>query len=160
MDNDKNIDIPIVRVKTEQPILQSDKYLPAVQEGGISPEEKKKFVENYYETGNQSLAAKSVNRTAAVMKYAMSVDKAFLEDFLAVRNAMKHNLEQTMYQNGLKEKGYMDRITWLRKNYPKEYNPNYVDKDNNPAEAIKELTSKLEKYTMIPKKSIIEVDDV
>ena len=137
-------------------ILHSDKYLPSVQEGGVSPEEKKKFLEDYYITGNQTKSALSVGRTIQVLKYTMSVDKAFLEDFLAVKNAQKHNLEQTMYQNGLKEKGYMDRITWLRKNFPKEYNPNYVDKDNNPADAIKELSSKLDQYQLIPKKDIID----
>ncbi len=137
-------------------ILQSDKYLPSPQVGGISPEEKKKFLEEYYITGNQTLSAKSVNRNISGIKYAMSTDKVFLEDFLAVKNAQKHNLEQTMYQNGLKEKGYMDRITWLRKNFPKDYNPNYVDKDNNPADAIKELSSKLDQYQLIPKKDIIE----
>ena len=137
-------------------ILHSDKYLPSPQTGGVSPEEKKKFLEDYYITGNQTKSALSVGRTISVLKYTMSVDKAFLEDFLSVKNAQKHNLEQTMYQNGLKEKGYMDRITWLRKNFPKEYNPNYVDKDNNPADAIKELSSKLDNYQLIPKKDIIE----
>jgi hypothetical protein len=148
--------IPVVQVTTEQPILQSDKYLPSVQIGGVSPEEKKKFLEDYYVTGNQTLSAKHIGRDMSSMRYAMSVDKTFLEDFLTVKNAQKHNLEQTMYQNGLKEKGYMDRITWLRKNFPKEYNPNYVDKDNNPADAIKELSNKIDSYQLIPKKDIVE----
>ena len=144
--------------KPVMPVLQVEKYLPSVQEGGISIEEKAAFLLAYYNTGNQSLASKSINRANGAIKYTMTTDKAFLEDFLSVKNAMKHNLEQTMYQNGLKEKGYMDRITWLRKNFPKEYNPNYVDKDNNPADAIKELSSKLDQYQLIPKKDIIEGD--
>ena len=142
-------------VKRLMPIIASDKYLQPVQEGGITVEQKKVFLEKYYETGNKSMSAKYVGISS--INYVLSADKGFNENFLIIKNAQKHNLEQTMYQNGLKEKGYMDRITWLRKNFPKEYNPNYVDKDNNPAEAIKELSSKLEKYTMIPKKSIVDV---
>ncbi len=141
------------------PILQSDKYLAPVDTRSLTQDEKIRFLEEYYKSGNQSLAGKLVGRSAAAMKYAMVADKAFAVDFSIIQNAMKHNLEQTMYQNGLKEKGYMDRITWLRKNFPKEYNPNYVDKDNDPKEAIKELSSKLEKYTMIPKQSIIEAKE-
>ena len=141
------------------PVIQSEKYLQSIQTDGISVEEKVKFLNNYYQTGNQSLAAKSVGRYMTSIKHTMIVDKAFLEDFLTVKKAMKHNLEQTMYLNGLKEKGYMDRITWLRKNYPKEYNPAYVDKDTNPGDAIKELTNKLENYDLIPKSKIVETEE-
>ncbi len=136
------------------PTISPDKYLAPVQQGGVTVQQKTTFLEKYYETGNQSMAAKF--SLIADVRYALKVDPAFMSDFLTIKNAQKHNLEQTMYQNGLKEKGYMDRITWLRKNFPKEYNPNYVDKENNPADAIKELSSKLNEYQLIPKNKIIE----
>lgn len=136
------------------PTISPDKYLAPVQQGGVSVEQKKAFLQKYYETGNQTMSATFA--CISQVRYALSVDPAFMADFIAIKSAQKHNLEQTMYQNGLKEKGYMDRITWLRKNFPKEYNPNYVDKDNNPADAIKELSSKLDEYQLVPKNKIIE----
>lgn len=141
------------------PVLRPELYITKDVQKAITAEEKKRFLEEYYKTGNQSKAAKVAGRDIMGFRRTMEHDKAFAEDFIAVQNAMKHDLEQTMFQNGLKEKGYMDRITWLRKNFPKEYNPNYVDKDNNPAEAIKELSSKLDSYDLVPKAKVVEVKD-
>lgn len=141
------------------PIITPEHYLVPVDSRSVTPETKKAFLEIFYQSGNKSQAAKMAGLAVSSIHDAVKADKGFAKDYYAVMGAMKHNLEQTMYQNGLKEKGYMDRITWLRKNYPKEYNPNYVDKDNNPAEAIKELSSSLKEYQLIPKKQIIDVEE-
>lgn len=141
------------------PIFHSEHYLAPIDNRSITPAEKKEFLELYYQSGNMSMAAKKVGRDNSAFRLCMVKDKAFKIDFTAVKEAMKHNLEQTMYTNGLKEKGYMDRITWLRRNFPQEYNPNFVEKSTNPTEAIKELSDKLEDYQLIPKKNIVEVKE-
>ncbi len=150
---------PEQHVAREMPVISPDKYLAEVAENGITVAEKTAFLIAYYNTGNQTLAASQIKRSRKGLTLSMTKDLAFASDFLAVKNAMRHNLEQTMYLNGLKEKGYMDRITWLRTNFPKDYNPNYVDKDNNPTDAIKELSSKLDQYEIIPKAKILNIEE-
>ena len=143
------------------PVIHADKYLVSEDLRSITPADKEAFLNAYYLSGNKTLAAKKVGRAANSFAYAATVDKMFAIDFQAVKDAMKHNLEQTMYQNGLTTKGYMDRITWLRKNFPAEYNPAYnPDKDKDAQEALKELSSKLEKYELIPKKNVIEGQEI
>ena len=86
----------------------------------------------------------------------MQNDLVFAADFQLVKLAQKHNLEQTMYQQALQPRGFMDRMAWLRKNYPQEYNPNVIEKDQSSTDALKELSSKWRDYELIPKKKIIE----
>ena len=140
------------------PILRPEQYNTKTQQGAVSAESKADFLKRYFESGNLSASCRLAGCPRTVIGEAMTNDPVFHSDFKATQDAMKHNLEQTMYQNGLKEKGYMDRITWLRKNYPKEYNPDYVEKNENPMEAIRELSSKLGDYELIPKSKIVDAD--
>jgi hypothetical protein len=50
-------------------------------------------------------------------------DEMFAEAWRNVRLKGKWRLESKMYEYGLGKSGYMDRITWLRKEFPEEYNP-------------------------------------
>lgn len=137
----------------------SARYLTSQQEHGMQPDDKVKFLAEYQATGNFSGAAKSLGRHAALVRYHLDTDENFALDFKAVKDSMKHSLEQTMYQNGLKEKGYMDRITWLRKNYPSEYNPNFEGSGKNDAvDAIKQLSQKLSEYEIVPKKYVQDAE--
>ena len=141
------------------PDLSQDKYMPVAQTDGVTPDDKFNFLTMYYKTGNMSLAAKLTGRKMQNFQYCLRVDPAFANDFKSIQDSMKNNLEQTMYQNGLKEKGYMDRITWLRRHYPKEYHPNYIPGNENPMEAIRELGAKLNEYQLVPKQRVIETEE-
>jgi hypothetical protein len=141
------------------PLLHADFYLSVKDARSITPTEKKDFLEFYYNSGNMGAAAKKVGRDLSGLRLALTKDKAFAQDFEVIKTSMKSNLEETMYQNGLQDRGYMDRITWLRRHFPQEYNPNYVDKSSNPTDAIKELSDKLGEYELIPKNKLIETKD-
>lgn len=150
----------VEKVLLPMPVLHIGNYILAPSEGGITAKEKSDFLEKFYETGNETLSAKFVGRALPSLKYHFKLDPIFHADFVAVKDAMKHNLEQTMYQNGLTTRGFMDRMAWLRKNYPQEYNPN-ADHSKDPAakDVVQELANKLKDYNLIPKKDVIEVDE-
>lgn len=140
------------------PVLHQDQYYVSdVNKYALTAEEKTQFLEAYYKTGNMTKSARKVGRDVASFIQSVEKDKVFALDFHNVKQAIKNDLEETMLQNGLKEKGYMDRITWLRTHFPQEYNPN-ADRgaDSNSQDVIKQLASKLEEYQLIPKKSIIQ----
>ncbi len=149
--------------KRLMPVLHSDKYEIGTCQNGrpaLTVDEKKKFLEIYYQTGNATKAARIVGRDRMAFMHLLNRDPAFAQDFQNVRIAIKEDLEEVMTLNGLKEKGYMDRITWLRKNFPQEYNPNFDrGTDDRSADAIKELSKKLNDYDLIPKKKIINAED-
>lgn len=147
--------------KRLMPLLHADQYyFSEIKPDTITREEKISFLENYYKTGNITKAAKLVGRDRAAFMQHVEKDKAFAVDFYNVKVAIKEDLEEVMTLNGLKEKGYMDRITWLRKNFPAEYNPNYDrSQEDKQASAIKELAQKLNDYEIIPKKKVIDVEE-
>lgn len=141
------------------PVLHQDQYyVSEVNQYALTAQEKAQFLETYYKTGNMTKSARSVGRAAMAFIQAMEKDKVFASDFHTIKQAIKNDLEETMLQNGLKEKGYMDRITWLRTHFPQEYNPN-ADRnaDSNSQDVIKQLASKLEEYQLIPKKNITDI---
>jgi len=53
-----------------------------------------------------------------------SIDEKFAEEWELAMRKIETTLVRTMVAQGQKPKGYMDRITWLRKHFPKEWNPN------------------------------------
>lgn len=143
------------------PILHKDQYyLSELSQNAITPDEKVEFLTTYYKTGNLTKSARSVGRHIAAFRQHVETDKAFAVDFFNVKEAIKNDLEETMLTNALKEKGYMDRITWLRTNFPQEYNPNAIDRgEDKTQDVIKQLSQKLDEYQLIPKKSIITPEE-
>ncbi len=122
----------------------------------MSVQDKADFLKNYFITGNMTKSAKMVGFNIKAFYEQMKTDTAFAEDFLAVKEAIVNDLEETMRLNGRNERGYMDRITWLRANSEK-YNPEKQSADVNMGDAIKALSKKLEDYTLIPKQNVLEV---
>lgn len=139
------------------PILHKEQYFVSeVNKYALTPEEKVQFLHTYYKTGNMTKSARSVGRDVQAFMQHTEKDVAFALDFHNVKQAIKNDLEETMLTNALKEKGYMDRITWLRTNFPQEYNPNAVNNgEDKTQEVIKQLSQKLDEYQLIPKKNII-----
>lgn len=146
------------RDESLMPPLDSTKYIKPIQMSGVQPADKIKFLKAFYQSGNISKSAASCGFRPAVFQYHFKADKVFAADFAAVRDAMKNNLEEVMYNHGLKEKGYMDRITWLRRHYPEEYNPNHEHKEGEAKDVIGELASKLKDYNLVPKSKIIDAE--
>jgi hypothetical protein len=88
---------------------------------GFDSDKKVKFLELYLQSGNISESMRLVGCSFNAFASHLRKDKKFAEDFNLVKLQQKHRLEEVMMQHGLKEKGFMDRIAWLRKNYPSEY---------------------------------------
>lgn len=148
------------KIERSMPVLHVEQYyLSEKNSQALTREEKQQFLEVYYRTGNQTKAAKSCGRDRAGFMRAMDTDPVFNLDFHNVQIAIKNDLEEVMTINGLTNRGYMDRITWLRKNFPQEYNPN-ADKniEDKSQEALKQLASKLTDYVVIPKEQVIDTE--
>lgn len=153
---EKNTDDLVNGEERVMPVLHSDQYkiLESNRKAvALTNEEKVIFLNEYYRTGNKTKSAVLIKRAVHTLDTAMKYDTAFHADFEMVKAAMKHNLEQTMYQRGLTPGGYMDRITWLRKNYGSEYDPNYQKKDNPTEETLKKLSDTLSSYDLTKKDS-------
>ena len=146
-------------IERSVPLLHVEQYYLSSSPTALTREEKKQFLEVYYATGNQTKAAKSCGRDRMGFMGAMDTDPVFNLDFHTVQQAIKNDLEEVMTTNGMTNKGYMDRITWLRKNFPQEYNPN-ADRntEDKSQEVLKLLAAKLSDYSLIPKKDIINVE--
>lgn len=143
----------------QMPIIHVGNYSLSGVEGGITAKEKADFLEKFFETGNETLAAKFAGHSLTAFKGQFKVDPFFAGDFYTVRDAMKHQLEQTMYQNGLTPRGFMDRMAWLRKHYPHEYDPKTEKAKDDSKAIVDQLANKLKEYEIIPKKDVIEVKE-
>lgn len=51
------------------------------------------------------------------------LDEQFNAQWRELLYRVEDKLIDTMYQNGLKSSGYMDRITWLRRHFPENWAP-------------------------------------
>jgi hypothetical protein len=140
------------------PALHQDQYYVSPDKKNLlTSEDKAEFLKLYYKTGNQTKSIGVLGKNISSIRWALEKDPVFALDFDHVKQAIKHDLEETMLTNALSPRGYMDRITWLRTNYPNEYNPNAVKGDDDKSkDAIKLLSAKLDEYELIPKKKIVE----
>lgn len=55
----------------------------------------------------------------------LRMDEEFKRQWEEMLDICEHELVKTMYANGRKPSGYMDRITWLRAHRPGKWNPDY-----------------------------------
>jgi hypothetical protein len=143
------------------PVLRDPKeYRPSKPSSHtMAVEDKRRFLEFYYRSGNMTKSAKAAGFHIKAFTEQMKLDMAFAEDFLAVREAIANDLEETMRLNAMTPKGYMDRITWLRANTDR-YNPEkQASSGGGEMDEIKKLANKLKDYDLIPKKNIVEVKD-
>jgi len=124
----------------------------------MSVNDKAAFLKNYFITGNLTKSAKLVGFNLKAFTEQMKSDAGFTEDFLAIKEAIVNDLEETMRLNARNERGYMDRITWLRANSEK-YNPEKQISEGNMSDAIKALSERLKDYSIVPKSNILEAKD-
>jgi hypothetical protein len=88
---------------------------------GFNSEEKIKFLEMYAKTGDISACMGALQHNPNTFQMHIRIDPKFKADFETVRRAMKHELEGVIFANAKTPKGFMDRMAWLRRNYPDEY---------------------------------------
>jgi hypothetical protein len=93
---------------------------------GFTADKKEKFLVYFENCGNISASMDAVGLDRGVFYDALKIDREFARRYKMALLGMKRSLEGTMYHNGLKPNGYMDRITWLRRHFPEEYNPKTV----------------------------------
>ena len=98
-------------------------------------------------------AAEAVGVHPRSVENHLREDRAFAEAWRDIRLKGKWKLESKMYEYGLTKGGYMDRITWLRKEFPEEYNPDLKVINNGDYSWVKTLVETL-------KPSVIATDAV
>jgi hypothetical protein len=113
------------------------------------------FLDAYFKHGNMSKAADATGFSRVAVWQHLERDKRFKHDFEMTKRAIKHQLEEVMLENAKDKRGYLDRITFLRRHYPEEYNPKiqemaYLAKDTN----------KLGKLMDILDAKVVDVKDI
>ena len=67
----------------------------------------------------------------------LRVDEEFKAQWEEVLDVCEQELVKTMYANGRKPSGYMDRITWLRAHRPGKWNPDFKLNINTDGAQVK-----------------------
>ncbi len=101
-------------------------YLQPMQAGSavvFGSESKVRFLQIMEETGNLAETCDVLGVSMTTYYNHMNLDEAFARDVAIGIRRMASKLEGTMYKNGQKPQGYMDRITWLRRWLPREWTP-------------------------------------
>jgi hypothetical protein len=84
-------------------------------------------------------------------------DEVFAQAWRNIRLKGKWKLESKMFEYGLTKSGYMDRITWLRKEFPEEYNPDIKIISNSDYSIVKSLA---DAFNSVNKPTVIATDAV
>lgn len=101
------------------------------KKNSISPVTKQQFLEAFKKLGNQTQAAESVGISVRILSTHLRADKQFSKDYQQALVEMKHVIEGVMFQRAQKDNGFMDRMAWLRKHFPKEYDPKAIREDKS-----------------------------
>lgn len=107
-------------------------------------ESKKKFLQLMETEGGFAQVCDTLGVSTRTLYDHLSLDEAFSRDYTIMVRRMASKLEGTMYKNGQKPQGYMDRITWLRRYFPKDWTPKTQVTVTNDTSSIDELFGKLE----------------
>lgn len=121
---------------------EGDRYLSPLKNynlTGFDNDAKIRFLDSYEKTGSITGSMKAVGFHSRVFYLHMGRDKQFREDFDLVQRAMKHELEGVMFNRGKKDNGFIDRIAWLRKNYPEEYAPRQGQEQKKDSNKLSDL---------------------
>lgn len=107
-------------------------------------ESKKRFLALMEEEGGFAQVCDTLGVSTRTLYDHLQKDEAFGRDYTMMVKRMASKLESTMYKNGQKPQGYMDRITWLRRFFPKDWTPKTQVTVTNDTSSIDELFGKLE----------------
>jgi len=112
------------------------------------------FLKHYFKTGNMSKAADVTGFDRRTVFLQLQKNPQFKHDFEMVKKAIKHDLEEVMMENAKTPRGYLDRITFLRRHFPEEYNPKIQE-----AKYLKQDDSRLNKLLDILDAKVIDVNE-
>lgn len=97
---------------------------------GFTAGRKTEFISLIYENPHFGLICRKIGINYSTFARHMNLDPEFNRQVVhwsrEARMYHKGQLEETMLTNGKKPNGYMDRITWLRRYFPEEYNPKTI----------------------------------
>lgn len=122
-------------------------YLVPTHNTGSIPfgvESKKRFLALMEEEGDKGKVCDLVGVSWHTLDNHLSLDEAFARDYTITLRRMASKLEGTMFKNAQQKQGYMDRITWLRRWFPKDWTPKTNLTVNQADSSVDELFSKLE----------------
>lgn len=86
-------------------------------------ETKKRVLELMKEEGSITGVCQKLGISTRSVYDHLNIDEAFRRDYALVIRDNCSILEGTMYKNGQRPQGYMDRITYLRRWMPQEWTP-------------------------------------
>ncbi len=107
-------------------------------------ESKKRFLALMEEEGGFAVVCDTLGVSTRTLYDHLELDEAFARDYTVMVRRMASKLEGTMFKNGQRPQGYMDRITWLRRYFPKDWTPKTSVTVTNDTSSIEELFGKLE----------------
>ncbi len=117
-------------------------YLVANNPRGSTPfgiDTKKRILQLMREEGSISIICEKLGVSTRSVYDHLNIDEAFRRDYaLCVRDNCSE-LEGTMFKNGKRPQGYMDRITYLRRWAPNEWTPKTnvtVNRDDSSVDAL------------------------
>jgi hypothetical protein len=105
---------------------------------------KKKFLALMEEEGGFAKCCDLLGVSSDTLYHHLSIDESFSRDYTICVRRMASKLESVMFKNGQRPQGYMDRITWLRRYFPKDWTPKTQVNVTNETGSIDELFGKLE----------------
>lgn len=86
-------------------------------------------------------------------------DEAFNQKWEEVLDTCESTLVQTMYANGQRPSGYMDRITWLRAYRPRTWNPDLkvnISHDSSGLKGLADGSNHAIEAVIVPNPPVIE----
>jgi hypothetical protein len=102
-------------------------------------ETKKRVIEMMKEEGSISILCQKLGVSTRSVYDHLQIDEAFRRDYALAIQDNCSTLEGTMFKNGQRPQGYMDRITYLRRWKPNEWTPKTqitVSQDNSSVESL------------------------
>lgn len=105
---------------------------------------KKTFLKLYEEEASIANVCDILSISSRTFYDHLKEDSAFRADYALTLRRMASKLEGTMFKKGQANGGYMYMITWLRKNFPSEWNPKTSVSINSNDTNVESLFSALE----------------
>lgn len=113
---------------------------------------KQQFLDTFKELGYFYKACDKLKVTRSQITHLLNTDMEFklryqmLKD--EIKERRKESLEEIMLETAKTPRGALHMFGWLRKNYPEQYNPKMVVKQDgkDTEQKLRELKNKFEKY--------------
>lgn len=139
-------------------------YLVAENPRGALPfgiETKRKILELMAKEGSIVQVCEMLGVSTRSVYDHLSIDEAFRRDYAVTIRENCSRLEGTMFKNGQRPQGYMDRITYLRRWMPNEWTPKTnISVSHSDTSALDSLYSAIDPSKVIDAQIIDPGQDV